>query len=446
MTYPWAMAKPGPQKSVKGMRLRVSDSGRFFVDQNGTPFFYLGDTVWTLFKRFEMDEVEEYLQNRSAKGFNVVQCYLLRGLKATNRQGETTLVGRDPTKLNEGFFRNVDRIVRRANELGLVMGICISYGEHVIHSRLDEQIFNAENASAFGRIVGARYKNDTVIWLLGGDRNPSEATGVWGAMGNGLKEGSAGAHLVSFHGPGGVSSSTWFHQEPWLDFNTIQSGHRWAIPNYAFVHGDYVRQPTKPTLDMEARYENHPDGPNIERRMDAHQEREAAYWAVFAGAAGHGYGCNDMWQLYNPERMPSEIDMSYFPSWQRLMGNTHWRKAMDFQGAVGMGHLRRLVEERPWYKAAPDYSVLASPQREFEDHVEALRARDGSFVLAYLPFGGSVSINLERLGGSEVRAQWYDPRLGTWREIGRFARARDREFTAPTSGDQEDWVLVLDAV
>jgi hypothetical protein len=33
-------------KSVKGMKLKVSPNGRYFVDQDGKSFFYLGDTAW----------------------------------------------------------------------------------------------------------------------------------------------------------------------------------------------------------------------------------------------------------------------------------------------------------------------------------------------------------------------------------------------------------------
>src|SRR5205807_3229546 len=35
-----------PQAPVKGLKLKVSPNGRYFVDQTGKPFFYLGDTAW----------------------------------------------------------------------------------------------------------------------------------------------------------------------------------------------------------------------------------------------------------------------------------------------------------------------------------------------------------------------------------------------------------------
>jgi hypothetical protein len=34
---------------VRALKLRVSPNGRYFVDQHGNPFLYLGDTAWLLF-------------------------------------------------------------------------------------------------------------------------------------------------------------------------------------------------------------------------------------------------------------------------------------------------------------------------------------------------------------------------------------------------------------
>ena len=62
------------------MKLKVSPNGRYFVDQDGKPFFYLGDTCWLLFQRLDREEVDEYLKDRAAKGFTVIQAYVLRGL------------------------------------------------------------------------------------------------------------------------------------------------------------------------------------------------------------------------------------------------------------------------------------------------------------------------------------------------------------------------------
>ena len=124
-----AAAAEASATSVKNLKLKVSANGRYFVDQQGKPFFYLGDTCWLLFQRLNQEELDEYLKDRVAKGFTVIQAYVIRGLGKQHPDGNSSLLGttpfidRDPTRPNEEFFRNVDYIVNRANELGLVMGL-----------------------------------------------------------------------------------------------------------------------------------------------------------------------------------------------------------------------------------------------------------------------------------------------------------------------------------
>src|SRR5208337_3330918 len=173
----------------------------------------------------------------------------LRGLGEKHPDGRTSLIGvpplidRDPTKPNEAFFSNVDYIVNRANEAGLVMGLVVAKSWHV--NEHPERVFNVNNAYIFGKFLGERYKNNAVLWYVGGDSAPGADTEVWLSMVKGLKEGSGGRHLISYHGSGGTSSSNWFHKADWLDFNSIQSGHGWAAKTYSHITRDYGRSPAK---------------------------------------------------------------------------------------------------------------------------------------------------------------------------------------------------------
>jgi hypothetical protein len=425
-------------KSVKGMKLKVSANGRYFVDQDGKPFFYLGDTCWLLFQRMNHEEVEAYLKDRASKGFTVIQAYVIRGLGKRHPDGNSSLLGespfvdRDPTRPNETFFKNVDYIVNRANELGLVMGLVTAKSWHV--NKGPEKVFDESNAYTFGKFLGERYRNNAVLWYPGGDSGPGADTRVWVAMARGIKDGSGGTQLVSYHGNGQTSSSFWFHGADWLDFNSIQSGHGWAAKTYRFVDKDYRMTPAKPTVDMEPPYENHPTGAKTPR-IDAHQVRKAAYWNMLAGAAGHGYGALDLFWLYKDKDGP-------FPK----NGFQHWRKALTYEGARQMGLMRRLFELRPWYKLVPDQSVIAAGQGEGEDLVRAARANDASFVLAYVPTGKPVSIKMEKISGKAVKAHWYNPRTGTWRLIGEYDSRGTRAFKPPSHGPNEDWALVLEDV
>jgi len=167
-------------------------------------------------------------------------------------------------------------------------------------------------------------------------------------MARGLRDGSGGAQLISYHGSGQTSSSTWYHKADWLDFNTIQSGHTFASDSYAFVCKDYAMSPAKPTVDMEPAYENHPTGAG-KPRVDAHKVRTQAYAAMLTGAAGHAYGSLDLFWFFKPANGPFPKD-----------GFHDWRTAMNYPAAGQMHMMRRLVERFPWYKLVPDRSLLAS--------------------------------------------------------------------------------------
>jgi Putative collagen-binding domain of a collagenase len=51
---------------------------------------------------------------------------------------------------------------------------------------------------------------------------------------------------------------------------------------------------------------------------------------------------------------------------------------------------------------------------------------------------------MDKLSGKKIKAQWYDPRKGTWASIGDYPNTGIRDFAAPSSGKQSDWVLVLE--
>jgi len=52
----------------------------------------------------------------------------------------------------------------------------------------------------------------------------------------------------------------------------------------------------------------------------------------------------------------------------------------------------------------PDQSVIASGQEMYgqEDHMQAARAEDRSFILVYLPFGAPAGIHMDKLSGEKV--------------------------------------------
>lgn len=238
------------------------------------------------------------------------------------------------------------------------------------------------------------------------------------------------------------ASSFWFHDQDWLDFNAIQSGHNWTIPNHQFVAHDYGLTPAKPTLDIEPTFENHFVAA-AGKRTPGYKSRESAYWNMLSGAAGHGYGCNDIYQFHDPGTSKTCYRDPYFP-FDVWSADTPWRTAMDFEGARSMRRMRKIFEARPSHELVPDLSVIAGRQGSGELQIQSVRARDGGFILVYLAKGQPVSMHMDRVSGSRARGSWYDPRTGVWADAGEGGTTGVREFVPPTSGEGFDWVLVLD--
>ena len=102
------------QDFFKHGRVIVSPNGHYLQYEDGQPFFWLGDTAWELFHRLKIEEIDTYLKNRQQKGFNVIQAVALAefdGLTKPNQYGDVPLIGNDPLKPNEKYFKLVDTVV-----------------------------------------------------------------------------------------------------------------------------------------------------------------------------------------------------------------------------------------------------------------------------------------------------------------------------------------------
>src|SRR6187200_196446 len=114
------------QSIFKHGKLIVSKDGRSLQFSDGTPFFWLGDTGWELFHRLNLEEIKQYLDNRSAKGFNVIQAVALAefdGLRKPNQYGALPLVNLDPATPNPKYFEVLDSAIHMAAKRNLFIGL-----------------------------------------------------------------------------------------------------------------------------------------------------------------------------------------------------------------------------------------------------------------------------------------------------------------------------------
>jgi Protein of unknown function (DUF4038)/Putative collagen-binding domain of a collagenase len=421
----------------------LHDSGRFLT-RNGTPRLLLGDTAWELFRRLTKEEAGHYLRTRAAQGFNTVLAVALpeySGLRVPSIEGHVPFHDLDPRRPDEAYWAHVDWVVRRANETGLTVGILPTWGGNW-HDAGEggAPFFTPPGAGSYASWIAERYRGDDVIWVLGGDRSVTtpEHRAVIDAFASGIRRVVGHTQLITFHPSGCRSSSDFLPDADWLDFHMVQSGHTgWGTPNYQMIEQDYERLPAKPVLDAEPNHEAHPVmsprwKPLPGYVFDDTDARRAAYHSVFAGACGHVYGCQEVWQMYDPARGKPMNGAHH-----------HWKQALELPGAVQMGHLAALLGELGFGSWYPAQSVIRSGRGILSDHQRALLHAHDRRVLLYSPTGRDLHLDLTRWPGRTWQGRWWDPREGTWStQTDHFTEDR---FIVPHHNDSDGVLLIEEA-
>ena len=207
--------------------LKVSDNKRFLVTADGQPFFWLGDTAWELFHRPTREDADRYLRKRAEQRFTVIQAVALAefdGLNEPNAYGHRPLAQQRPGdprrqgRPDNDYWDHVDFVVKQAGALGLYVGVPADVGRQVEH----------QARRRAGDLHGRRTPKPTARGSASATRTRQTSSGssaaiapietdehkeIIRAMARGLRAGDGGAHLMTFHPPGGNGSSTWFHDD-----------------------------------------------------------------------------------------------------------------------------------------------------------------------------------------------------------------------------------------
>jgi hypothetical protein len=469
----WAAVHPDAQAGeswVDHGRLEVSASGRHLQHEDGTPFLWIADTAWALFYKLRREEIITYLDDRANQGSNVIQAvayWYPHGedgpgpLNAENAYGHRpfhgdadepatdrpfTVEGGSPDAPND-YWDHADFVVRETRRRGLHLALLPCWGRASINAEMEKSrvVFTEAQAEQFGRFLGQRYRTEPhVIWVLGGDVNPVKQSRdqrrIYRAMAQGIGRGVTdrdlrwdtedpawNAVLMTYHPDGDPqrNSSTWFHSDPWLDVNGIET---WKSVDqvYAAVTRDRgLTDPVKPTLLLEGAYEEGQYPPPGER-ITALKARRQAYHAFLAGAAGFTHGAFPMWDF---TRNPKNDTYRHT-----------WKEALEFPGAHQVGSvLRAILTEQDWTSLVPDSALIIEGAGQGATRKVAARSADGSRFLVYFPDNSPVTLNREAsTGDGGVQATWISPLDGARRTQ---SVADDLRLTPPDGW--EDALLVL---
>jgi Protein of unknown function (DUF4038)/Putative collagen-binding domain of a collagenase len=414
--------------------LRVGPTGRYLVDRKGRPFLIVGDSPQALIAQLSPAQADRFFANRAAAGFNSMWINLLCDQYTGGRANGTTYDGIAPftrpgdlSTPNPAYFARVDETIRLAARHGLAVFLDpIETGGwlNVLQSN------GTTRAYDYGRYLGQRYRQfPNIVWLNGNDFQTWQQAGddaLVLAVARGIRSTDPGAlQTIELN----FDTSTSLDDARWSGLVGLNAVYTYD-PTYAEVLKAYRRPRHVPAFLIEASYEGEHsyDGPATLRRQE--------YWTMLSGATGQFYGNHYTWQ--------------FAPGWQ-----TH----VNTIGSRQLTFVTNLFSHRRWFELVPDvdHRLVVGGYGSFSttgdvndsDYVTAARTPDGKLAMAYLPTGQPVEVDLGRMAGRRVRAQWYDPTSGRYEPIpgSPFARRGRRWFRVPgTNAEGEaDWVLVLTA-
>ena len=436
-------------------RLRVSAGRRHLEHNDGTPFFWLGDTWWMGFcRRLSWPAgFYELAADRVAKGFSVIQ--IVAGLypdmepfdeRGANEAGFPW--EQDLSRINPAYFDMADLRIAHLVRSGLVPCIVGSWGYFM-------DFAGADVLRKHWRNLIARYGAYPVVWCAAGEalmhyylasrEQEDEAARLarlrasWSALLRHIRA------LDAFGNPVTIHPTRYGHDQvddpSLLDVDMLQTGHS-GYPTLAttvdVLAESLAHAPRMPVLVSEVNYEGIMD-------TNRGEMQRFLFWScMLSGAAGHTYGANGIWQV-NTRDKPYGLS-PHGTSW----GDTPWEEAYQLAGSAHLGIGKRLLEQYPWWAFEP-HPEWAAPHQTAEDRMAVYAAGvPGTVRILYVPAPASWVAWRGQLyvqgiePGLAYRARYVDPRTGRAHDLGTVEGDAAGQWVLPKPPVFQDWVVVLE--
>ena len=447
----------GRPSAAPAFPLAVRPGNRYLEDAGSRPFLIHGDAAWSLIADLTREDVDLYLNDRRARGFNTLLVNLIESRFATNAPanayGQLPFRGQpfeavvalvdflslahygtnaanlvvDYTMPNDAYFAHADWVLRRAAEEGFLVLLTPSYvgWEGGSQGWYAAMVANGpERLRQYGEYLGRRYRDfSNILWAHAGDYDPPRKDLVR-AIAEGIATFDPRALHTAHCAPETAAIEYW-QGERWLDVNNVYT----YGPVCVAASEQYARPERMPFFLIESAYENEHEA--TEQRL-----RAQAYQAVLSGAAGQVFGNNPIWHFDGPGLYPAPVT---------------WQQALGSRGAQSMTHLRALLTSLPWWLLQPDldHTLLTDGPGPEDQRAVAARTADRSLAIAYLPDSREITVDLAQFAGPDVAARWYDPAEGRFFTVAGapFPATGRRGFSPETNNSSGfyDWALVLES-
>ncbi|MBR6766303.1 MAG: DUF4038 domain-containing protein, partial [Clostridia bacterium] len=434
----------------------IKETGRYFSYNDGTPFFYLGDTHWGLGSE-SIDMVETIAQNRVSQGFTVYQSEPIGanfnfadGISAADIYGLRTHDEKYRLIAENGLVHANASLFFSSSMMEFISkngGFSDELIKTVHHdkSNLDIEIYDLSNEAKdqlekITRYWVARYSAYPVMWTLAQevdndfywDRDDHDGHEGWNYVNNPFKlvaeyigaydpySSPLSAHMedtgttvASTSAFRDVKAHTWYAAQ-WKP--TLTGGSLQAVAQDFWNNGQ-----GKPVVNYEGRYCY---------LWTKHFGARAQGWMSYlSGMYGYGYGAQDTWCYTSSYSEDADSSDGVDTITKEEKQAATWLDAQTYESSYQVGYMHSFFKNTvgEWYDLIPRFDDAAYLERENGAYAVVASNQDNTKIVAYfynftdLTVGAKANTaNGTRTGtfgnliaGASYTYKWFDPRTNT---------------------------------
>ncbi|MHB1484973.1 MAG: apiosidase-like domain-containing protein [Saccharofermentanales bacterium] len=434
--------------------VKTQPNVRYFMHADGTPFFYLGDTHWSMpsepidssVKAGIASQFKYIVDKRVAQGFTVYQSEPI-GAQYNFNNGVTTA--------DIPGLKDMDARFKYIADKGLVHANSQFFFVTAISNNASKLDSNGENEylDNLCRMWVARYGAYPVMWttaqecdfpmaISGSDGN-TPYLAAWKYVAKQINKYDYNKHPASAHQEAVVygtnATNSAFRNVPGHSWYAVQ----WSPPSNSQIDFKPLEDfwnngQGKPIVNYEGSYDH-----LWTLEFGARQQGWTAY---LNGMFGQGYGAEDIW-LYN-----STYDMEN----DSVRGDViitvkdkqiKWYDSINLPSATQLGtHMHKFFDTFEWWKLKPcfndpDMKYIYFPTWGYS----AATISNQTYVAYFYNKTIATGMLLGLATGKTYTGKWFNPRTGIYTKISSGIKGvgPKSSFSIPVKPDSGDWVLYV---
>ena len=418
--------------------VKTTSSSRYFTYNDGTPFFYIGDTHWGMpTEPFDSSSVEgidsqfKYIvDDRVSHGFTVYQSEPIgASYSLSNGLTGTELYG----------FYDLDRRFQYIAEQGMVH----ANAQLFFASELSNYASSYSTAylQKLSRYWVARYGAYPVMWTTAQEVDDDFygvydiSTSPWKTVFNAVHTYDPYVHPQTAHqentGATRASDSAYKDLTGYSWFGAQWAPAKNAVLDFNVVKDYWNNSGSRPVVNYEGYYEN--------LWTNEFGARQQGWTAYLNGMYGQGYGAQDIW-LYNSNYDEANATTAFGITITVAMKAVTWDTSVNFNTPTQLGYMKTFLSSAGWWQLTPRFDSTTWFSNNSSYY--SVASNDNDVYVAYFYNTTTKTGTLKNMDSTSYTAQWFNPRTAAYTSIGTITPSGG-QWTIPAKPDSNDWVLYV---